>query len=146
MTYTEYKNHIKICQYLGKEPEGEYKELYTYVENLWKDMKITIIDEHGPRRIIFHKGTDFYMEHDCENGWMWYHHDRTQKFLVQLYKIQHISDEQIISHFIKSMINDYLNCDLSTTLDVIVAERTLIENYLNLYQNYDTQLFLPTIL
>jgi hypothetical protein len=61
MTFQQYSDHIKLCQYLGKEPQGEFKEFYDFLTDLWKDMELSLVDKHNEQGIIFHKGSDFYM-------------------------------------------------------------------------------------
>jgi len=42
MTYTEYKNHLKVCEYTGKPPVDRYREMYNSSTTLWEDMSIVI--------------------------------------------------------------------------------------------------------
>jgi hypothetical protein len=80
MTYRQYSDHIKICQYLGKEPQGEFKDFYDFITGLWKDMELSVFNDHNKQSIIFHKGDEFFMEHDFKNGFLECHWYRVWSF------------------------------------------------------------------
>ena len=110
MTYQQYSDHLKLCQYLGKEPQGEFKEFCDFLTELWKDMEFTVINEHNKQGIIFHKGTDFYTEQDFKNGWLWCSLDRIWSFF-QIKKGMEVPE---IENFIQSMVEEHLKCKVST--------------------------------
>ena len=78
MNYRQYSDHIKLCKYLGREPEGEFKEFYDFLTELWKDMEFIVINEHN---ILFHKGDEFFVAQDFKNGWLECYWDRVWSFL-----------------------------------------------------------------
>jgi hypothetical protein len=112
MTYRQYSDHIKLCQYLGKEPQGEFKEFYDFITELWKDMEFSVINDHNKQGIIFHKGTDFYMEQDFKNGWLWCESDRVWSFF-RFKKGLEVPETQ---DFIRGMVEEHLKSKVYTTL------------------------------
>jgi hypothetical protein len=113
MTYQQYSDHLKVCQYLGKEPQGEFKEFCVFLTELWKDMEFTVSNELNKQGIIYHKGTDFYMEQDFKNGWLWCSLDRIWSFF-QIKKGMEYTETQ---DFIQSMVEEHLKCKVSTPSD-----------------------------
>ena len=114
MTYRQYSDHIKLCLYLGKEPRGEFKDFYDFITGLWKDMEISVVDNHNDQGIIFHKGDEFFMEQDFKNGYLkceWY---RVWTFF-QSTKGMEVSDTQ---DFIQSMVEEHLKCKALTPADL----------------------------
>ena len=114
MTYGQYSDHIKLCQYLGKEPQGEFKEFYDFVTGLWKDMAFSVINDHNEQSnghtIILHKGTDFYMEQDFKNGWLWCDWDRVWSFFESK-KGMVLPETQ---EFIRGVVEEHLKCKALT--------------------------------
>jgi len=110
MTYRQYTDHIKICQYLGKEPQGEFKDFYGFLTGLWKDMEISVIINHDEQAIIFHKGDMFFMEQDFNNGYLWCHPDRVWSF----FHINKGLEEPETQDFIQSTVEEYLKREVPT--------------------------------
>jgi hypothetical protein len=109
MTYWQYTDHIKLCMYLGKEPEGDFKEFHDFITGLWKDMEFSVIDKYNEQgighTIIFHKGEDFYMEQDFKNGWLWCDYDRIWSFFL----IKKGMRRPETQNFIQSMVEEHLS-------------------------------------
>jgi hypothetical protein len=112
MTYQQYSDHIKLCQYLGKEPQGEFKVLHDFITGLWKDMEFTVVDNYNNQGIIFHKGTYFYMVQDFENGWLRCNLDRVLPFF------RNKKDMKVLEmkDFVKGMVEEHLKCQALTVL------------------------------
>ena len=114
MTYRQYSDHIKLCQYLGKELQGEFKEFYDFLTELWNDMEFSVINKHNKQcnghTIIFHKGTDFYMEQDFKNDRLRCEWDRVWTFF-RIKKGMKVSETQ---DFIQSMVEEHLKCKVLT--------------------------------
>jgi hypothetical protein len=110
ITYRQYTDHIKLCAYLGKEPQGEFKDFYDFITGLWKDMEFTVINEHNKQGIIYYKGTDFYMEQDFKNGWLWCRLDWIWSFF-QIKKGMEYTETQ---DFIQRMVEEHLKYKVST--------------------------------
>ena len=126
MTYRQYSDHIKLCQYLGKEPQGEFKEYYDFITGLWVDMEISVVDNYKVQSIIFHKGDMFYMEQDFKNGWLRCEWDRVWSFF-QVKKGMEVSDTQ---DFIQSMVEEHLKCRVLTPLDDFPLDIIVVEEHL----------------
>jgi hypothetical protein len=110
MTYRQYSDHLKLCQYLGKEPQGEFKAFYDFITGLWKDMEFSVINDHNKQGIIFHKGNNYYMEQDFKNGWVWCERGRVWSFFSST-KGMEIPETQ---DFIQSMVEEHLKCQVLT--------------------------------
>jgi hypothetical protein len=110
MTYQQYSDHIKVCQYLGKEPQGEFKAFYDFITGLWKDMEFSVNDNHNKQGIVIHKGSDYYMEQDFKNGYSWCHPERVWSFF-QSTKGMEYTETQV---FIQSMVEEHLKCQVLT--------------------------------
>ena len=110
MTYRQYSDHIKLCQYLGKEPRGEFKDFYGFLTELWRDMEISVVDNYKVQSIILHKGDMFYMEQDFKNDGLRCDWDRVWSFF-QSKKGMGVSDTQ---DFIQSMVEEHLKCRVLT--------------------------------
>ena len=114
MNYRQYSDHIKLCQYLGKEPQGNFKDFYDCITELWKDMEFSVNNNHNEQgnghTIIFHKGTDFYMEQDFKNDRLRCEWDRVWSFF-RTKKGMEVPETQ---DFIQSMVEEHLKCKVST--------------------------------
>jgi hypothetical protein len=110
MTYRQYSDHIKLCTYLGKEPQGEFRVFYDFITELWKDMEFTVINDHNEEAIIFHKGSDFYMEQDFKNGYLRCEWGQIWSFF-RFKKGMEVPETQ---DFIQSMVEEYLKCKTLT--------------------------------
>jgi hypothetical protein len=114
MTYRQYSDHIKLCLYLGKEPQGEFKDFYDFITGLWMDMEISVVDNHNDRgnghTIILHKGDVFFMEQNLKNGHLrcdWY---RVWSFFRST-KGMEVSE---IQDFVRGMMEEHLKCKALT--------------------------------
>jgi hypothetical protein len=73
MTYTEYKSHMKVCEFLGKPPLGKFKELHIFTMELWDDMCFTVsenISQPGTLIIIAHKNSIVHILNKPSDGWV----------------------------------------------------------------------------
>jgi hypothetical protein len=118
MTYQQYSDHIKLCLYLGKEPQGEFKEFYDFITEFWEGMEFTVKNDHNEQGIIFHKGNNYYMERDFKNGWLWCHWDRVWSFFITS-KVMLYPDTD---NFIQSMLEEQLKCVALSTTRVIIGQ------------------------
>jgi hypothetical protein len=99
MTYTEYKNHIKICQYLGIEPEGDFKKVYKFSTNLWDGMEFTSQTDN----IILHKKKEHMMT--ITPSWMLYIPGHLLKSITSIIKPHRVAYSE---KFLFDMITDHL--------------------------------------
>jgi hypothetical protein len=107
MTYRQYSDHIKLCQYLEKDIEGEYKEFYDFITGLWKDMEFTVINEQV---IALHKGKEIFMEQDFKNGWLWCDYDWVWSFF-RTTKGMEVPETK---DFIQGMVGEHIKCKVLT--------------------------------
>jgi hypothetical protein len=131
MTYRQYSDHIKLCQYLGKEPQGEFKEFYDFLTELWKDMEISVIDIYNDRgnghTIILHKGDMFYMEQDFNNDGLRCDWDRVWSFFRSTKGMKHTETQD----FIRGMVEEHLKCKALTPAHVCFTPLQRWKNILN---------------
>jgi len=113
MTHQQYSDHIKLCWYLGKEPQGGFKEFHDFITDLWEDMEFSVNNEQD---IIFHKGTVFYMEQDFKYGYLWCHCDRVWSFLED----QKGLELPEIQDFVRNVVEEQLKCKALTPISSIV--------------------------
>jgi len=66
MTYQEYGTYMKVCDYLGKEPEGSYKEMYSFLSKFWDGMEVVIVQDRGVYCITFYKDGVVFFTYDTE--------------------------------------------------------------------------------
>jgi hypothetical protein len=126
MTYRQYTDHIKLCQYLGKEPRGEFRVFYDFITELWKDMEFTVIDNYNRQGIILHKGTDFYMEQDFKNGCLECHWGRIWSFF-RIKKGMEVPETQ---DFIRGMVEEHLKCKALTLGHIAARVGLRVEEHL----------------
>jgi hypothetical protein len=108
MTYQQYSDHIKLCLYLGKEPQGEFKEIYDFITGMWDGIQIS----GGEDIIIFHKGKDFYMARDYKLMRLWCHKDRVWSFFRD--RKDMITSET--KDFIKCIVEQHIKCTVPNPL------------------------------
>jgi hypothetical protein len=126
VNYKQYSDHIKLCHYLGKEPQGEFKEFHDFLTGLWKDMEFTVIDDNNEQGIIFHKGTDFYMEQDFKNKQFWYQRKPVYSFFRDEKDMNHTD----ILNFIMSVVEQHLKCITLTPRCAPYYAPPLVEKHL----------------
>jgi hypothetical protein len=130
MTYQVYSDHIKLCAYLGKEPQGEFKEYYDFITGMWRDMEFSVINVHNEQSnghtIILHKGTDFYMEQDFKNGYLECHWDRVWSF----FRTTKGMELRETHDFIRGMVEKHLKCKVSRPKGCTWYMSGLVEKHL----------------
>jgi hypothetical protein len=126
MTYRQYSDHIKLCQYLGKEPEGDFKEFYDFITELWRGMEFSVINDHNKQGNIFHKGNRYYMEQDFKNGWLRCDWDRVWTFF-RFKKGMEVPETKV---FIRGMVEEHLKCKVSTPRFTGESEEQEVEEHL----------------
>jgi hypothetical protein len=123
MTYQQYSIHIKLCVYLGREPEDEFRGFYDFIMGLWEDMDFSVDNEQV---IIFHKGTNFYMGLDFKDGQLWCQYERVWSFF-RYKKCMEYTETQ---DFVRSMVEQYLKCKVSTPIGKFSEDTLKVEQYL----------------
>lgn len=101
MTYQEYTTHLKICEYLGKDPLPKYYFIRNRVWNFWKNLEFTNMT-HDPKSVILHKDRVFYGVY--ENGRLGYDMGDKKMFIFDGVKEQFVID----------MFKDYLDIEISS--------------------------------
>lgn len=69
MNYQDYQNHLKVSEYLGKEPTGVYGDIHRLFKDFWDNLHITSIGDdiffykngHTYAMLVHHTGTFNYM-------------------------------------------------------------------------------------
>jgi hypothetical protein len=99
MTYTEYKNHIKLCQYLDRESVGDFKKVYDFSTNLWDGMEFT----SDTCNIILHKKKEHMMT--ITPSWMIFIQENLLKSITSIIKPRRVVYTE---KFLFNMISDHL--------------------------------------
>ena len=130
MKYQQYSDHIKLCLYLGKEPQGEFKEFYDFLTELWNDMEISVINDHNEQgsghTIIFHKGNNYYMEQNFKNKWLRCDWDRVWTFFRSIKGMKHTETQD----FIRGMVEEHLKCKALTPYFDLRSHTKQVEEHL----------------
>jgi hypothetical protein len=99
MTYQEYTTHLKICEYLGKNPLPEYFFIRNRIWDFWRNLEFTNMS-HDPESVILHKNLVFYGVY--ENGRLAYDIGDKKLFIFDGVKEQFVID----------MFKDYLGVEI----------------------------------
>lgn len=119
MTHEKYISHLKVCEFLHKEPTGQYKKLHDFLINLWKDMELRPNIEEN--QIIIHKNnTPFLISNHTTNGsgHLWCNHNLIWTFLQKDMNME-IPD---IQHLIKNIVGNHLKCETGTPMYGFIPE------------------------
>jgi hypothetical protein len=124
MNYRQYSDHVKLCQYLGKEPEGEFKGFYDFFTGLWGDMVIDVFYDYDTHVVILYKGVDFYMGMDTKTDYLVLSYDKVWSPFLSLGIDETI--ETIL--FIQKMFVEHLNIPReSHNLRVSYTDKKMME-------------------
>jgi hypothetical protein len=110
MTYNQYNDHIKLCEYLGREPSGDFRPYYDFFNRLWENMEITV-DKVIKHRIIFHKEGKCVMLHNLKTNNLWFTPFEYNSYNIfgNFFTVGN-SDEYILSkYFLDTMIRKHLS-------------------------------------
>jgi len=102
MNFQQYMTVNKLCQYLGKEPEGEFKEFHGFFTGLWRDMAIDVFYDYNTHVVILYKGVDFYMGLDTKTDYLVLSYDKVWSPFLSL----GMSNKEL---FIHNMVIEHLN-------------------------------------
>lgn len=105
---TKLKTHLKTCEYLGKEPAGQFKKVHDFLTKLWDGMELVVNSQND--RISIQKEVGWVFEQDFKFGYMWYHSDRVWPFFREDMGMG-VAETQ---DFIKSMVEEHLKCVVET--------------------------------
>jgi hypothetical protein len=146
MTYQQYSDYIKLYRYLGKEPQGEFKEFYDAISALWEDMEMTVLNDYEPSSILFHKSKSYYMELCVDTGILWCDIPRVWELLEEAgvmcnEQIKNFIKEMFISHL---DMNDHMSIfsEMDIEFRSLMAELFLKYHYREDNSKDDTQTIL----
>jgi hypothetical protein len=70
MTYHEYSTYMKVCDYLGKEPQGDFLKMNTFLNKVCDSMEITTYEENNRKYVVIYtEGKPFFI-FDTVSGWL----------------------------------------------------------------------------
>jgi hypothetical protein len=99
MTYQEYTTHLKICEYLGRDPLPKYYFIRNRIWDFWRNLDFTAMP-HDQKSVILHKDLVFYGVY--ENGCLAYDIGDKKLFIFDGVKEQFVID----------MFKDYLGIEI----------------------------------
>ena len=108
MTYNDYRTHLLTCEYLNREPTGQYKKLHDFLTGLWENMECVVHSWNNS--IFFQKGDGWFIVQDLKNGDMWCQTDSVWSFFRTDMDME-LTERQ---DFIKSAVDAHLKCKVET--------------------------------
>lgn len=111
MDYNDYRTYILTCEYLGKEPTGQYKTVYDFLTGLWDGMEVMV--DSQTNQIILHKGGVRFKYQDLKNRDMWCNYIHVWSFFQKDMTMELID----IQDFIRSEVEEHLKSKVGTPND-----------------------------
>jgi hypothetical protein len=108
MTYDDYRMYILTCEYLGREPAGEYKRIHDHLMGLWGGMEFVVDSRFN--QIVLYKGSEIFVEQNVINGHLWIH-VRMETFFRDDMGMDNTGTQE----FIKSIMEEYLRYTVGTS-------------------------------
>jgi hypothetical protein len=110
MTYKQYSDHIKVCEYLGREPSGDFRLYYDFFNRLWESVEITV-DKGIGYRIIFHKDGKCVMIHNTKTKNLWFtpFADNSYNIFGSFFTFENSDEYTEAKHFLGNMIRKHLS-------------------------------------
>jgi len=125
MNYNDYRTHLLTCEYLNREPTGQYKKVYDYLTDLWAGMEMVADSQNN--RIVVQNEVGWVFVQDMKNGRLWCRYGKVWSFFKNDMGME-IPD---LRDFVKSMVDEHLICKVGTPetsqhLDELVVDEHLI--------------------
>ena len=124
MDYNEYRTHLLTCEYLGKEPAGQYKKLHDFLTGLWDGMAFRVNSQTN--RIALQKGDKWLIYQDPENGYLWCHTHQVWSF----FRNDMDMDRTRTQEFIKSVVEQHLQYTVGTPASKPFTTSIAVEQHL----------------
>lgn len=106
MTYDDYKNHLKVCEFLGKPPVGKYESLHVFLGDFWEGMEFTV---HRGEVILYKNNNEVHMFSDSGYGHMECNWDGLWSFLrTDTFLSSTCLEYDDVSLLIKGIVGEYL--------------------------------------
>ena len=111
MTYSEYKTYMKLCEFLSKEPSGQYRKMHDFLPELWGGMEFTV--SHPNTQIFLRKENGWFFDQDFQSDILWCQNGRVWKFFQKVMGMN-ITDRE---NFIRSVVEEHLQCRTGTPFE-----------------------------
>ena len=69
LTFTDYLNHIKVCEFLNKKPVHPYDKVHHLITTFLPSLKIKQ-DEFFNHKLLFHDDKDIYLKMDVSGDYL----------------------------------------------------------------------------
>jgi hypothetical protein len=117
---------MKVCDYLGKEPLGDYLELCTIFNGIWDKLSISAYDDSFV--VLYSNGRPLFVN-DVKNGFL----RIVPEVMVgsNLATIIHNTTNATVGDFITELIEGYFDCKFKRT--VWLLDRGLIDKLIDSY-------------
>ena len=105
MTHDDYRIHLLICEFLGREPTGKYEMVHDFLTDLWEDMELSFMA--GASR-------DFFISQ--KDGIPFFYHSPSKGRLTCCITIMNFFEKRIgmdvygAKQFIKNVEEEHLKC------------------------------------
>jgi hypothetical protein len=114
MTYQEYTTYMKVCDYLGREPEGDFLKMETHIDEIWSGAEFFIYDRRPLTLVVVHnKKVPLYI-YNPKSG-------RLRIVPENWKKVKRCFDDFSIRttearDFITGVFESHLKCEIKTTV------------------------------
>ena len=61
---------MKVCEYLGKEPHGDFLRINTFLNKVCDGMEITTYEENNRKCVVIYTDGEPFFIYDTVNGWL----------------------------------------------------------------------------
>ena len=108
MVYNEYRTYILTCEYLNREPSGDYRKVHDFITGLWDGMDV-VVDSRS-NQMVLEKGGEWFIEMGVKNVYVWCHYERVWSFFQKDMGME-VTERQ---DFVKSVVEEHLGCQVGT--------------------------------
>lgn len=117
MNYDDYRTHLKVCEYLDREPTGEYKKMYDFLTDLWEGMEFVVDSRSGLFIIQKTGGWNRECDRFREDGG-WYMSPVGRYVRCNGQKMKQLFSTTEDKLFLRDALFDHLDCsDLTLVVD-----------------------------
>lgn len=109
MTYGDYKSHLKVCEYLGKEPAGQYRIVHDFLAGMWEGMEFLVSSVNS--HISIQKNGGKYFELSQKKGFYGGKMMCEYKTVWSIFRNDMRMEYPEIQEFVSCMMEEYLKSE-----------------------------------
>jgi len=130
MTYEDYRTHLKVCEYLHREPTGQYRIVHDFLAGLWDGMEFLVssvnshinIQKNGEKYFELSQKKGFYggeMMCTYKTFWSFFRNDMDMEYPDVQEFVKCVVEEHLKS---ESPPGDYININTPVLLPHFICE------------------------